>query len=460
MKSPLDRSPLFALCVSTVLVLIALHTLAYSSSTVSPNHTLVLEIKGIIGPAFNDYIQKNLVRAEREQAGLVILEMDTPGGLDSSMRDIVKNVLSSPVPVVTYVSPNGSRAASAGTYILYASHVAAMAPATNLGAATPIRMGGLPGQPDEPGGADEEQADRSKGGMGLGTLERKMINDAEAYIKALADHHGRNSKWAAEAVRNAASLTAAQALESGVIDIVADDIQDLLQQLDGRKVTMETGSQVLATKGMVVTHIPLDWRGRLLVVITHPNIAYVLLLLGIYGLFFELANPGFIVPGVIGAISLVLAMYTFQVLPINYAGLALILLGLAFMVAEAFVPSFGVLGIGGIVSFVVGSVILMDKAYLQVSLVLVGGTALVTASFFCWVGSKLFVIRRKKIRTGVDGMIGGLGEAMEDFDGEGRVWIQGESWRGYCREPVKKGQQVRVVTQEGLLLQLELSKEE
>lgn len=421
---------------------------------------LVLEVRGVIGPALGEYIQKGLATASRQQAEIVILEMDTPGGLDTTMRAIIKDILASPIPVATYVAPDGSRAASAGTYILYASHIAAMAPATNLGAATPIRLGGWQGKPEP---ADQPSDDKQEPlGKPLDTLQKKMINDAEAYIKALAARHGRNSEWAAKAVREAVSLTAEEALQAQVIDILAVDLKDLLQQMDSREVAMTDASLALATADLTVVRLPPDWRTRVLMVLTDPNVAYILMLLGIYGLFFELANPGYILPGVIGAVALVMALYTFQVMPVNFAGLILLILGLAFMVAEAFVPSFGALGLGGIAAFVIGSIILMDEPYFRVSIPLIAATALSSAGFMILMLGRLLTIRRQKVRTGTDRMIGSLGEAMEDFSatGCGRIWIHGESWLGYSSCPVKQGQTVRVTSQHGLTLNLEIVEEE
>lgn len=413
---------------------------------------VVLTMKGALGPAMSDYLVRGIRSAEERQAALVILRMDTPGGLDHAMRSVIQAVLASPVPVAVYVSPSGSRAASAGTYILYAGHIAAMAPATNLGAATPVRIGGLPHRPEKtPSSGDEKSPD---------ALERKMVNDAAAYIKGLARQHGRNEEWAEQAVREAVSLTAAEALHIGVIDLIADDIADLLRQVDGRTVTTATGERKIAATDIALETIEPDWRNRLLGVISDPNIAYILLLLGIYGLVFELANPGFILPGVAGAICLLLAFYTFQVLPVNYAGLGLIILGTFFMIAEAFVPSFGSLGIGGLVAFVAGSIILMNDEGMSVSLSVIAGTAIFSASLMVGVIGRTLSLRQKKYLTGSEELIGSTGIATDDFDGEGRIWVHSESWRAICPQPVKKGQRLRVTAKEGLLLKVEIFKEE
>ena len=429
------------------------------SQTSGTKTALLLNVRGPIGPAVSDYVIRGLKKAEKDHAAIVILQMDTPGGLDYSMRDIIRNILSSPIPVVSYVAPPGSRAASAGTYILYASHVAAMAPTTNLGAATPVQVGGLPGMPEEePAPGEQEEAGEKP--SPADALERKMINDAVAYIKGLAGRYGRNAEWAELAVREAVSLTAEEALAINVVDLVAAGRADLLQQLDGREVVMESGSIVLATNGLVIEVFEPDWRTRILTVITDPNIAYILMLLGIYGLIYELANPGFILPGIVGTICLLLALYTFHILPINYAGLALIILGLTFLVAEAFVPSFGALGIGGIIAFVAGSIILLDEETMRISLVLIGSTALVSAVFILWLMTRLYAMRRKKVLTGADEMIGIIGQAMEDFAAEGRVWVHGESWQARSSVPVKKGQKIQVTAKDGLLLKIKIIQED
>ena len=431
------------------------------SQDIGPGSAVVIEIKGAIGPAVSDYFDRTLEKAQVSNAAIVILQMDTPGGFDHSMRDIIKNILTSSIPVVTYVAPGGSRAASAGTYILYASHVAAMAPTTNLGAATPIKIGGLPGIPEgEPKSPGEKEKEEKKD-VPKDALERKMVNDAVAYIMALARRHGRNAEWAEKAVREAVSLTAEEALDMRVIDLVAPSLEDLLQQADGREVVMEGGHKVtLSTRGLNIVRLPPDWRTKILAVVTDPNVAYILMLVGIYGLIYELANPGFVLPGVMGGICLLLALYTFQILPINYAGLALIFLGIAFMVAEAFVPSFGALGVGGIVSFVVGSIILMDEESMRISIYLIGSTALASTGFILWVMSRLFTITRKKVRTGTEELVGSIGEAMADFTDEGRIWVHGESWRALSPTPVKKGQKVKVISQDGLLLQVNILEED
>ena len=426
-------------------------------------HAVVLEIKGAIGPAVSDYIQKGLKTAAEEKALAVVLQMDTPGGLDHAMRDIIQAILKSPVPVLTYVSPPGARAASAGTYILYASHIAAMSPTSNLGAATPIQIGGPPTSPESP----EKSKEKSKGkpqeektAPSGSALERKMVNDAAAYIRSLAERHGRNADWAEKAVREAVSLTAKEALALKVIDIVATDLNDLLRQADGRKVVMDSGTVQLKTAGLATVHILPTWQNRILAVISDPNVTYLLLLLGMYGLIYELANPGVFFPGVVGAIALLMALYGFQVLPINYSGLALIILGISLIAAEAFIPSFGSLGIGGIVAFVVGSLILLDEEGLRISLTLIAGTTLVSAAFVLWLMGRMASLRRRPVRTGIEALIGMTGEVREDFSGEGRIWLMGESWRAKAAEKLQRGEKVKVTAKEGLVLTVEKIKEE
>ena len=419
---------------------------------------LLLEINGAIGPATSNYIVRGIERAAAESAALVIIQMDTPGGLDSAMRDIIKAILNSPVPVVTWVAPSGSRAASAGTYILYASHVAAMAPATNLGAATPVPVGG--GQPASPAddGAGGEQADADdKPAPQRGGPEAKAIEDAVAYIRGLAERRGRNADWAERAVRESASLTAERAVETRVADLIAADMGMLLREIDGRSVSTEAGDVVIRSEGLTVDRVAPDWRTELLAVITSPTVAYMLLLAGIYGLMFEGYNPGAILPGVVGAICLLLALYAFQVLPVNYAGLALIVLGILLMIGEVFMPSFGVLGIGGIVAFVVGSIILMDTdvpgfgipTMLIGSIAAVGGTAVLA---IVWVALRA---RRQPVVSGREDMIGAMASAVNDFHGRGRVRTHGELWNAESGVPVRAGQTLRVTGIKGLVLTVE-----
>jgi membrane-bound serine protease (ClpP class) len=459
----------------------ALLMLAFTTAVLSADSArtaVLLRVNDAIGPATSDYIKRGLDQARLDNAALVILQLDTPGGLDTAMRSIIRSIIASPVPVAIYVSPSGARAASAGTYMLYAAHIAAMAPATNLGAATPVQIGGLPGiepgdeKPEQTKPVDKQEGDKKKdkedkaapaaAPAGHGdTMTRKMVNDAVAYIRSLAEMRGRNADWAEKAVRQAASLSAKQALAQGVIDVVATDIPDLLRQINGRKVTLTGGERVLDTEGLQLKLIEPDWRNELLSIITNPNIAYILMLLGIYGLFFELANPGFILPGVIGAISLLLALYAMQVLPINYAGLGLIILGIAFMIGEAFMPSFGVLGIGGIVSFVIGSIILFDTngGNVAISLPLIVAVSLLTAGFFFFLMHVVIRSFRKPVVSGKEQMVGSLAEVQEGFNREGRVFVHGEIWQATSDAPLQPGDKAVVTGMEGLTLKIEPLKE-
>ena len=427
---------------------------------------VVLPVQDAIGPATSNYIVKGIDEAAATGAALVVIELDTPGGLDTSMREIIQAILTSPVPVATYVYPEGARAASAGTYILYASHVAAMAPATNLGAATPVAIGGsspvpmpgsepAPGQDGDGSAAEPEAAPGARGAPEPATAsERKAINDAVAYIRSLAELRDRNADWAEAAVRSAESLSAAAALELGVIDLVARDLDELLRELDGRSID---GTVLSLPESTVITVIEPDWRTKLLAVISNPTVAYMLMLIGIYGLVFEGYNPGAIVPGVVGAIALLLALFAFQILPVNYAGLGLMLLGLILMAAEFFVPSFGALGIGGIAAFVIGSLVLIDTDVpgFEVATSLVAGIALSGALALVGTVWLMMRARERQVVSGAEQMSGLLAEALEDFDTDGHVWVHGERWKAHATAPVARGQQLRVRRVDGLVLHVE-----
>ncbi|WP_167631364.1 NfeD family protein [Mariprofundus ferrooxydans] len=437
-----------------ILMLLCISLIANTSPAQAVPHALVLDIQGAIGPAVAEDVHNTLAQAG--DAGLVILRMDTPGGLDQSMRKIIQDILASPVPVATFVAPQGARAASAGTYILYASHIAAMSPATNLGAATPVQIGALP-KPDIPRSPSVKGSSPETPEESGNPMQHKMVNDATAYIRSLAQLRHRNVEWAELAVRKAASLSADQALKMGVIDLIAQDIPQLLKKVDGRTVSTGNASVTLHTRGMRIETVERNWRSRLLAVISDPNVAYVLMLLGIYGLFFELANPGTILPGVIGGISLLLALFAFQVLPVNYAGLALIFLGIGFMIGEAFVPSFGALGLGGVIAFVAGSVMLMDTGApgFALSLSLIFAVAACSAAFFILIIGMAIRARLRPVVTGAEEMIGLLGTASEDFDGTGHVLVHGEIWQAVSTVPLTNGQSIRVSNRNGLTLQVD-----
>jgi len=426
----------------------------------SPVATL-LQIEGAIGPATSRYFVRGLEAAEAHGSRLVILQIDTPGGLDTSMRDIIRAILASPIPVVSYVAPSGARAASAGTYILYASHIAAMAPATNVGAATPVSIGGEEapapaGAPAAAPGAAAKDAHAAAPEPAT-PMERKVINDAAAYLHGLAELRGRNVQWAEEAVRGAASLSASEALKEHVIDLIARDIPDLLAQIDGREVRIANRPVKLATAGLTVERIDPDWRTKLLSVITHPTIAYGLLLIGLYGLLLEGYNPGVMFPGVIGVISLMLALFALQILSVNYAGLALVVLGVGMIIAEFHVPAFGSLGLGGLVAFVVGSIILFDTETpgMAIGLPLIAGVATVGGLVVLAIAFLGARSQRRPVVTGERVMVGQTAEVVENFNEKGQVRYAGELWNAHTATPLSVGQQVRIVKVEGLGLWVE-----
>ncbi|MDL5026649.1 nodulation protein NfeD [Vibrio sp. TMPB1044] len=445
--------------------------LLFSSVFAQADDVWVIEVNGGIGPATSDYLTREIEQAYDEQAKFIILKMNTPGGLDSSMRDIIRSITTSPIPIATWVGPAGSRAASAGTYILLASHIASMAPGTNLGAATPVSLGGgkAPTNPLSPqddankddnasaSEQDETKQENSDQVKASTAMEKKVINDAAAYIVSLAKLHKRNEEWAEKAVREAASLDSENALELNVIDFIASDLQQLVELSNGRTIIINGVSQEVQLSDVAFVEREQDWRFSLLSVITNPNVAYILMLIGIYGLLLEFYNPGVGLPGVLGGICLLLAMYSLQMLPVSYAGLALILLGIALMVAEAFSPSFGIFGLGGVAAFTLGSIMLMDTEVpgYQIALPLIIGIGLFSVAFIVVTISMLVRVRSKPVTTGMEAVVGDTGKVVSGFPGAGRVLVEGEIWQAKCASELQAGQIIRVTKLTGLSLDVE-----
>jgi membrane-bound serine protease (ClpP class) len=395
-----------------------------------------VRVQGIISASTADFIVSAIQRAQRDQAEVLVIELDTPGGLDISMREILKEMLGSSVPVIVYVSPSGARAASAGVFITFAAHIAAMAPGTNIGAAHPVSMGG--GKMDK-------------------TMAQKVVNDAAAYIRSIAEQRGRNVRWAEEAVRKSVSVTEKQALELHIIDLVSPSLGDLLNKIDGRMVKTPQGMVVLHTKGANVRQLEMSFRDKFLKVISDPTIAYIFLILGFYGLFFELSNPGAILPGIVGGIFLILAFFAFHSLPVNYAGLLLIIFAMILFLAEVKVMSHGLLTVGGIISMLLGSLMLIESPVpsLSISRLVILVAVLATAGFFGFVVTKGIRIQMKKPTTGVEGLVGQIGVVRTRIDPEGQILVRGEIWTAFCEEPAEVGQKVRVLEVIGLQVKVE-----
>jgi membrane-bound serine protease (ClpP class) len=419
----------------TLLILLACIFVFAAPAAGSGPTVLVATIEGVINPVTAEYLDKAISAADEADAQALVIRLDTPGGLDTSMRKMVKSIIGSRVPVVTYVSPSGARAASAGVFILMASHVAAMAPGTNVGAAHPVSMGG---------------GEMSK------TMSMKVENDAAAYIRSLAEKRGRNAAWAEKSVRKSVSISEEQAIKTNVADLVADDMAGLLKALDGRKVDTAYGEKTLHTLGAVTVDFDMGARLRFLKAISDPNVAYILMLIGLVGIYFELSNPGLIFPGVVGGVSLVLAFYAFQTLPINYAGLLLIILAAVFFILEAHIVSYGLLTLAGLISLVLGSVMLIDTPlpFMQVSLKLVLPSAVAVAVFAGILARIALRSHRSRVTTGPEGLVGEEGEARTDLDPSGEVFIQGAYWSAESNVPVKKGDKVVVVSVSGLRLKV------
>jgi membrane-bound serine protease (ClpP class) len=428
------------------LLAVALASALAWSACASAAPVVVVPLEGAIGPAAADFVRRSIELAGKEGAELIVLRMDTPGGLDTSMREIIKAILASPVPVASFVAPSGARAASAGTFIMYASHIAAMAPGTNLGAASPVAI---------MGGGESDKEGKKGGGD---TLMRKAMNDAVAYIRGFAQMRGRNADWAEKAVREAVSLPAEEALKLKVIDVVAPDVPSLLRALQGKTVEAGGAKRTLQLAGSAFEEREPDWRTRFLGVITNPSVAYLLILVGAYALLFEFMNPGLVLPGVVGAIAILVALYALHLLPVNYAGLALIAIGIGFMAAEAFVPAYGSLGVGGLIAFVLGSIMLIEDTTMPdfaIPIALIAGMAAASAGFLILMLGMLLKSRRQAVVTGREQMLGARGEALGDFEREGWARVRGEQWQVRSKRAVRRGQPLRVTGMQGLVLDVE-----
>ena len=411
------------------LVILGMPGLGTPGLAMAENEVFIIELEGPINPGTAMYVTRGLERAVKQGAGLAILRLDTPGGLASSMRTIMKAMLNSPIPIAVWVGPSGAGAASAGVMVTVAAHIATMAPGTNIGAAHPVTAGG-------------KDIDK--------TMSEKVVNDMAAYARGIAEDKGRNGEWVEKAIRESVSITADEALENNVIDLVAKDIDELLQKIDGKEIRVSGGKVTLKTADLKKTYFRPGWRDRVLKTISDPNIAYILMMIGLAGLYFELSHPGAIFPGVIGAISLILAFFSFQTLPVNYAGLILITLAIIFFIAEVKVTSYGILSIGGLISLTIGSIMLFEDV--SVSLKLMLPTILLVGGFFVVVASLAFRAYRARPVSGSDGLLGEVGLVKERIDPEGLIFVHGEYWRAKAGERVEPGEKVEVEGVDGLIL--------
>lgn len=440
------RPLLFALMA--ILAFGALHASAQQRESAG-GPVLLVEITGAIGPPAAHQVAGAVARAEARNAEALILQINTPGGLETSMRDIIEDILASRVPVVGYVAPAGGRAASAGAFVMYATHVAAMAPGTNIGAATPVML-------PAPEGEESEEGEPEGPSSNADALDRKAVNDAAAFIRSLAVLRGRNAEWAERAVRQGEAASAREAHELGVVELVAEDLEDLLGQLDGRTVAVAGGERTLSTRGRTIERVEPSFVTRALGVLANPNIAFLLMMIGVYGIIFEFMNPGAIAPGVFGAVCLVLGLYSLNMLPLNYAGLALILLGIAFMIAEAFTPTFGVLGIGGAIAFVIGAAMLIDTDVpeYQLSWPVIIGAGLFTGGFVALAATSAVRSHRRRVVTGREALIGARAEVLDWSETSGHVWAASERWNARGPAGLAAGQSVRVTGVDGLRLEV------
>ncbi|MGE5145626.1 MAG: NfeD family protein [Candidatus Eiseniibacteriota bacterium] len=455
---PVDRVACAASALRVVLAAATALVLSAVAAQAQPK-AYQIDLDGPIGPVTADYVERGLAEAAAGDASVVILRIDTPGGLDQSMRAMIRAILSSPVPVVGYVAPSGARAASAGVYIMYACAIAAMAPGTNIGAATPVSLfGGGDESPSAKPDSDKADTAKPKQIRPSNAEMTKVTNDAVAYIRGLATLHGRNADWAERAVREAVSLPYDEAVKQRVVDLVAPNVEALLKAIDGHTVVVAGAQRTLAVAGATVTRIEPGWRTRLLATLTNPTVAYILLLIGIYGLIFEFSHPGIFAPGVIGAISLLLGMLALDVVPIDLAGAGLALLGIILMVAEAFVPSFGALGLGGAVAFAIGSLMAFGTPGFQLAWPVVAATTAVSAGFFLLILAMLIRSRRRRVTSGEAALLGADGRVVDWSGSEGQVQTQGEIWHARADRPLEPGETVTVVGRDGLTLTVEADK--